>query len=79
MMAQLFSKDEDLCKSAPAIGADILRLIEESGKTQISIFDVTNKLSEKYTLSVRNVYYGMLFLYSLDIIEFEAPYLITKC
>lgn len=78
-MANIFSKDEDLYKSAPAIGAEILRIFEESGSPKISIFDVTKKLSEKRLLSVRNVYYGMLFLYTLDIIEFEAPYLISKC
>ena len=78
-MANLFSKDEDLFKSAPATGAEILRIFEETGRPKISIFDVIKKLSEKRPLSVRNVYYGMLFLYSLDIIEFEAPYLITKC
>lgn len=78
-MANLFSKDEDLLKSSPYIGAKILELLEQSESYRISIFDVASKLSNKSTLSARTIYYGMLFLYSLDIIEFEEPYLILKC
>ncbi len=78
-MANLFSKDEDLFKSSPYIGAEILKLLEQSGQHRISIFDVASKLKKKNKLGVRTIYYGMLFLYSLGIIEFEAPYLISKC
>lgn len=76
-MANLFSKDEDLFKSSPYIGAEILKLLEKSEHSRISIFDVASKLKNK--LGIRSIYYGMLFLYSLDIIEFEEPYLISKC
>jgi len=78
-MANLFSKDEDLFKSSPYIGAEILKLLEKSEQSHISIFDVASKLKIKKKLSIRSIYYGMLFLYSLDIIEFEEPYLILKC
>lgn len=78
-MANLFSKDEDLLKSSPVIGAEILKLLEQSDQSRISIFDVANKLKKKGKLGVRTIYYGMLFLYSLDIIEFEEPYLVLKC
>jgi len=78
-MANLFSKDEDLFKSSPYIGAEILKLLEKSEQSRISIFDVASQLKNKKKLGVRSIYYGMLFLYSLDIIEFEEPYLISKC
>ncbi|NOQ77582.1 MAG: hypothetical protein GQ475_07345 [Methylococcaceae bacterium] len=78
-MTNLFSKDEDLLKSSPYIGAEILKLFEDSKQARISIFDVTDKIGKKNKSSVRTIYYGMLFLYSLDLIEFEPPYLISKC
>lgn len=77
-MANLFSKDEDLLKSAPVIGYEILKLLEESGQSRISIFDVAKILKRNYKSSARTVYYGMLFLFSLDIIDFEEPYLVVK-
>ena len=77
-MANLFSKDEDLLKSSPISGAEILKMLEQSEESRISIFDVASELRKKNKTSVRTVYYGMLFLYALDIIEFEAPYLIVK-
>lgn len=79
LMSNLFSKDEDLLKSSPYIGAEILKLLELSGQGRISIFDVASKLKSNNISSIRTVYYGMLFLYSLDIIDFENPYLILKC
>lgn len=78
-VANLFSKDEDLLKSSPYIGAELLKLLEQSKQSRISIFDVASKLRKNNKLGIRTIYYGMLFLYSLDIIEFEAPYLILKC
>ncbi|MDC3221620.1 hypothetical protein OAT97_00805 [Gammaproteobacteria bacterium] len=78
-MTNLFLKDEDLQKSAPYIGAKILEFLENSEQSRISIFDVIKKLKKNNHSSVRLVYYGMLFLYSLDLIEFNAPYLVIKC
>ena len=78
-MTNLFSKDEDLLKSSPYIGAKLLKLIEQSEQNRISIFEVASKLKKNNISSIRNIYYGMLFLYSLDIIEFEEPYLVLKC
>ena len=77
-MSDLFSKDEDLFKSAPYIGAQILKLLEASKDSRISIFDVADKLKKDKISSVRSMYYGMIFLYSVDIIEFREPYLILK-
>ncbi|SDU42082.1 hypothetical protein [Desulfobacula phenolica] len=78
-MPNLFSKDEDLFKSAPYIGAMILKLFEKTGESHISIFDVVREIKKTNKSNIRSVYYGMLFLYSIDIIDFEEPYLISKC
>jgi hypothetical protein len=77
-MSNLFSKDEDLLKSAPFTGARILKLFEESKHDKISIFEVTRKLRKNRIFSVRTVYFGMIFLHSLDLIDFEEPYLVLK-
>ena len=77
-MPNLISKDEDLLRSAPVIGYEILRLIEKTPEGRISIFDAAEKLKKSTNASARSLYYGMLFLFSLDIIDFEKPYLIAN-
>ncbi|PCJ17842.1 MAG: hypothetical protein COB02_12295 [Candidatus Cloacimonadota bacterium] len=81
-MAKLFSKDENLLKSAPYIGAKILRAIQDKSITKISIFDVITKIQKANKndskLTVSSLYYGLIFLYSVDLIDFEASYLIKK-
>jgi len=78
-MASLFSKDEDLLKSAPIVGADILRLLEKSDSNKVSIYDVVSKLKNKNISGVRTIYFSMIFLYSLDLIEFNEPFLEKVC
>lgn len=77
-MPNLFSKDEDLLKSAPIVGYEILKLVDESDNTKISIFDIARRLKSKYKGNARVLYYGMLFLYSIDVIDFDAPYVLAK-
>jgi hypothetical protein len=77
-LANLFSKDDDLRKSAPVLGFEILKLLRESENRQVSIFDVAKTLSKSGGINARSIYHAMLFLYSLDIIDFQEPYLIAK-
>lgn len=74
-MANLISKDDDLAKSAPVIAFEILKLIKESNESRVSIFDIAKKLRKTNKASARSIYYGMIFLYSLDIVDFNEPYL----
>ena len=78
-MPSLFSKDDDLRKSAPVLGFEILKLLQESEESQVSIFDIANTMAKSGGINARSIYYAMLFLYSLDIIEFQEPYLVAKC
>ncbi len=78
-MGSLFSKDEDLKKSAPVIGSEILKQLQASDDGRISIFDLARNLRKSERLSARSIYYGMLFLYALDVVDFDEPYLIKKC
>ncbi len=78
-MANLFSKDDDLRKSAPVLGFEILKLLQESEDSQVSIFEVAKTMAKSGGINARSIYYAMLFLYSLDIIDFREPYLVAKC
>ena len=75
-MSNLISKDDDLTTSAPIIGFEILKLLRESKDSRVSIFDIAKKLRKTNKASARSIYYGMIFLYSLDIVDFNEPYLI---
>ena len=77
-MPDLFSKDEDLLKSAPYMGYKVLELIEASGRSRVSIFDVANGMKKDCKSSTRSLYYGVLFLFALELIDFEQPYLVRK-
>ena len=78
MRLSLFSKNEDLEKSAPVLGAKILVLFEKNKKNKISIFDVVRHLKKDKTVGVRAVYYAIIFLYAIDLIEFDEPHLVLK-
>ncbi len=78
-MSNLFSKDDDLCKSTPVLGFEILKLIKDSEDYQVSIFDIAKTMTKVGGINARSIYYAMLFLYSLDIIDFQEPYLVAKC
>tara|TARA_B100000767_G_scaffold259550_1_gene269390 strand:- start:133 stop:375 length:243 start_codon:yes stop_codon:yes gene_type:complete len=77
-MANLFTKDEDLMNSAPFIGSEILKQLQSSDDGRISIFDLAKNLRKTNKITARSIYYGMIFLYSLDIVEFDEPYLIKN-
>lgn len=78
-MPNLFSKDDDLHKSAPVLGFEILKMLQESEELQVSIFDIAKTMAKSGGINARSIYYAMLFLYSLDIIDFHEPYLVVKC
>ena len=77
-MSRLFSKDEDLTRSAPFIGSEILKELNESKDGRISIFDLAKALQSKQKTSARSIYYGMLFLYAIDGIDFIEPYVVKN-
>ncbi|ADW72805.1 hypothetical protein Rahaq_1182 [Rahnella aceris] len=74
----LFSKNEDITKSAPVVGAKILKIFRDKKINKISIFDIAKELKKNNTIGVRAMYYGLIFLYSVDMIYFEEPYVINN-
>ena len=61
------------------LGFEILKLLQESEDLQVSIFDIAKTMAKSGGINARSIYYAMLFLYSLDIIDFQEPYLVAKC
>lgn len=78
MKLNMFSKNEDLSKSAPFVGALILKFFDVKKAKKISIFEIARELKKSKSIGVRSIYYGMIFLYSLDMIDFNEPYVIIK-
>lgn len=77
-MNTLISKDDDLNSSAPVIGFEILNILNEHEGSKISIFEIAKKLHKQKKFSPRSIYYGMIFLFALDILDFDEPYLILN-
>lgn len=77
-MPNLFSKDDDLHKSAPMLGFKILKLLKDSNESQVSIFEIAKTMAKSGGINARSIYYAMIFLYSLDIIDFQEPYIIKN-
>ena len=45
---------------------------------KLSIFELMRKLKLYNSMSVRRFYYGLIFLYAVDLVEFDEPFLIIK-
>ena len=77
-MPNLFVPDEDLETSPPIVGYRIMQLLEKKGCGQISIFEVTDSLKREKWFSSRYLFLGMIFLFSVGMIEFKQPYIIKN-
>lgn len=77
-MPSLVSKDDDLRTCAPVIGYEILKMLRDNEGSKVSIFDAARLIKRKNRASPRSLYYGLVFLYSAGLIDFEAPYVILN-
>ncbi|SDJ47320.1 hypothetical protein SAMN04488540_108144 [Ferrimonas sediminum] len=78
-MANIFTKDELLTNSPAYVGGKILSLLENSETGEVSIFEAAENLIKSNSYSVKSIYCAMIFLYSVDLLEFKDPYLVLKC
>ena len=67
-----------LKSSAMYIGYHILKTIQEQGKDQISIYDISRALKAVGMGGSRQLLMGLSFLYSVGIIEFEEAMIWVK-
>ena len=61
----------DIKTSAMYIGYLILAEMKKMKKNKVSIYDISDILRKNNICSSRQLILGLLFLYSVDIIEFE--------
>jgi hypothetical protein len=77
-VANLVSKNENLQKSAPVVGAEILKILQTSQGGAVSIFDVARVLRKSNKVGPKSLYYGVIFLFTLGIIDFNEPYIVSN-
>lgn len=77
-MPNLFLKEENLEKSAPIVGYKILSHIHGKKLDEISIYDLADHFKKEKWFTTQTLYLGMIFLYSVNLIEFEAPYILKN-
>lgn len=76
-MSSMFLKDEAINKAPPIVGFEIARFLKESGKSKISIFDAVDHFKREAWFSPNSFFYGVIFLYTTGLVDFEEPYLIA--
>lgn len=77
-MPNIFLKDEALVKSPAIVGFEIAKFIKENGREKVSIFDVVDHFKRKPWFSSNSFFYGITFLYSVGLVEFNEPYLVVS-
>ena len=74
----LISKDENIKHSIIYIGYLILKDLSKSENARSTLYDIASSLSKQEVFSGEQLNYSLMFLFSLDIIEFEQPYIYIK-
>ncbi|MDR9807961.1 hypothetical protein [Rhizobium hidalgonense] len=77
-MANLFLKDQNLEQSPPIVGYEIMKFMSSKKRREMSVFDVAERFQNESWFSVDNLYLGVIFLYSVGLIDFNAPYLVAN-
>jgi len=74
-MSSLISKDEEIKSSVVNLGYLILKKLKGKKDDKISIFEVAETLKKHGLVHGRQLMFALMFLYSLGIVDFKAPYI----
>lgn len=74
-MTNLFHKDENLDNSPVIIGYQILKLLNQKQLSKIDIIDLTDEFIDQEWYNFNNISNGLLFLYSVGIIDINDNYI----
>ncbi|TNC67205.1 hypothetical protein FHG71_15690 [Rubellimicrobium roseum] len=77
-MPSIFLKDQAINKAPAIVGFEIARFLQSSGKERVSIFDVVDHFKRESWFSSNSFLYGLTFLYSVGLVDFDEPYLIAR-
>lgn len=73
----LINKDENIKTSAVYVASLILQEIKKQKGNRLSIFQLSAILKKEHVQQYRHMFFGLAFLYSTGIIEFNEPYIYT--
>lgn len=77
-MSNLFVTDESIESSPVIVGYQVMQIIEKKGNGQVSIFEVVEKFKKEPWFSSRHLILGLVFLYSVGMIDFKQPYIVKN-
>jgi hypothetical protein len=77
-MASIILKDEYLMSSPPIVGFKVLQFMQVKKIDKVSVFDVADHFKNEKWFSPKILYFSMIFLYALDIIDFKNSYIEKK-
>jgi len=73
----LISKDENIKTSSVYVASLILKIFHKNKTTRLSIFELSKEL-KKYDIDhYRQFFFGLAFLYSTGVVDFNEPYIYT--
>jgi hypothetical protein len=73
-MSSLFSKEEELECSPIIVGHTILATLRSRASERISIFDLAEAFEKHAWYTPKRLYFGLIFLYSINAVSFTPPY-----
>ncbi|MGN7822933.1 hypothetical protein ACTJJB_22630 [Chitinophaga sp. 22536] len=77
-MSNLILKDEEIMSSPSIVGYKVLAFMADKKVSKISLFDVADHFKTEKWFSPKSLYFAMLFLFAVDIIDFNNSYIIKK-
>ncbi len=72
----LVSKDENIKTSSVYVGSLILKLFKKKKVNKLSIFEVSEHLKKYKIIHYRQMFFGLAFLYSSNIVDFQEPFIV---
>lgn len=72
----LISKDENIKTSSVYVSSLILKLFQKKRLSKLSIFEVSEHLKKYKIIHYRQMFFGLAFLYSSSVIDFQEPFII---
>lgn len=73
----LINKDENIKTSSVYVASLILKEFKKQKGGRLSVFQLSTALKKQNIQQYRQMFFGLAFLYSTGIIEFNEPYIYT--
>lgn len=77
-MSNIFQKTENLSTSPIIIGEKILKILAKEKICKISLLRLFETINKSIEITPKTLYSALLFLYTLDLIEFNEPFIVLK-